>query len=427
MPICAMLLAGCSPAVSGHVYFDIPTQGKAAASFGINGIPIELYLVESYAAKPGTQPLTPPVASSTDSTSTATTQTAAQTSATTAVSVGKAAEPAPPEASAPTPTPPADAAPTPATPKSPPATGTLVASIKTDGEGRFYFGGIDPGKYEVRLADDVWAQGYRLTTEKNPITVTTAFRAVAVDFGLQRDGLQPAGGNCPEAIVFPNATLCEQRYTNNNPTALQNVVIAVTYSDALAAIPRYGGVSLPSKNKVVWNFPVIKPSETVTVGFVMVPQLPATAAAKVDLTWQIENVNTQQTISLNTVSTNITSTTAAAVTIGGPTQVAPGATASFTIAVHNTGTRPLHGAVLVLVLPTNVKFEKSNHQGIFDSATQHVTWQLGDLSADAQIERVVKVTHAADLAVDTLLTYHATLASPDLDKGVEQTLSVIIH
>lgn len=381
----ALLLGGCTPAVSGRVFFDTEGTGKAAVSEegpGIGSVPVELYLVESYLAKSELKPIAPPAA-------------------TPPVDNGKAA----------------------AVATSPAATGQLVASQKTDGEGRFQFGDLEPGKYEVRLADDVWTQGYRLTTQKNPINVTTAFRPAKVRFGLRRDGLQKMGGTCPETVMFPDAALCEQQYKNDSPIDMTQVVIAVTMDDILAAIPRHGGHYLPTKHKVLWVFPVIKPYETVTVGFVMVPQLPATTVAQVSLHWVIENPQTQQTMELGTVNTSITTTAEAVITIAGPTTVAKGESATFTIKLRNAGTRPLTDVMVECALPPEVIHEKSSHQGTYDDNARRVTWTIDTLAVGAQSERLVKVTHAADAAA-AAFSYDVHVTSAEIVEPITASHTV---
>lgn len=398
--ICLVILSACTPAISGHVFYDLPAASDVATTtpLGIVAIPVELYLVKSYLAKTELKPLTPSAPE--------TAAAPAPAAASPDEQVKAAEDPAPQTV-----------------PTSPPATGTLVALQQTDTHGRFRFGNLEPGEYEVRLADAVWTKGYRLTTQKNPIGVKTAFRPAKVRFGLQRDGLQPAGGECPETVLFPDAALCEQRYQNVSPVEMKDVVIAVTMDEFLAAIPRHGGIYLPVKRKMLWVFPVIKPNETITVGFVMVPQLPATDVATVSLQWVVEQPHTGASSPLGTLSTNITTTTAATVKISGPTMVPVGATFTLTIRYRNTGTRPLTDLVCDMTLPADAIHEQHSHKGQFDNEENRVTWTVAELPVGADVERSVTVTHAAD-AKTTAWIYEAHLASAELVEPVNELLEI---
>ncbi|MBI2342815.1 MAG: hypothetical protein HYV02_00515 [Deltaproteobacteria bacterium] len=418
----ALLGVACKPSVSGQVYFAGNAATAEGEPLGILGIPIELYLVKSYVADKN---------SGGNGTSKAATFGGAMKGA--QVEEGEGAPPTDEDPSADDAeekeAPAGDAPPddslapgsteTDGGPQSPSATGTLVTTLKTDSAGRYYFGDLDPGEYEVRLGDETWQQGYRLMTEKNPIAVKTAFRGARAYFGLYRQGMElvTSASNCPAIITFPQSVYCEQTYRNTGPAPMVNVQLTVSVPETIEMIPKFGGTVDQAARLVTWSYPSIAPQEMVKVGAVLVPHLPASEVVIVELHWQVASASDPTPVALGGISTSINSVAKAMVSVEGAAKAVPGIIETYKVYVDNTGTQLLTDVVLHVTVPEGITYQLSDG-GQYDATSRQVTWTLKTLMLDAHLVHAIAVQIPEDAKVGSSLLWKAEVVSPKLSEPV---------
>lgn len=305
---------------------------------------------------------------------------------------------------------------------SPPADGVLVETLRTNKEGKFAFRGITPGKYQVRIADTAWQQGYTLTSSKNPITVKALLLGGDVQFGVYRQGLELVLEQCPEVVPYPQPVICQTTYKNTAPAALQDIALTVAVpKDALEVTAKLGGEYHPALHQIRWHWDTIAPDEQVSAGFVLLPAYPLAYTKPLDVKWQVSVGGDASDMLTGGMNVNLATTADLELAIDGPKAAAPGQPIPYTVHYQNTGTRQIDGAMLTVQLPAVAQYLTSN--GTYHAKTQTIVWKLGALLPGDEGTKTFSVRLPAFLLQDTLLGAAASLAGTGLDQPVTATWS----
>jgi len=239
---------------------------------------------------------------------------------------------------------------------------------------------------------------------------------------VYRQGLQLLSADCPATITFPDSAACEQRYRNEAPVALHNVQLYAFLPNSIEIAPKNGGVFLHEPREVHWFWPTIAPGETVTAGFLIIPQPSTAASTPVSVTWRFVSQTDAQEILLQTLSTNVSTQAHVEMTIKGPSDPQPGAEVTYEIVAQNSGTRQVRAPTLVVTLPAAVTYISSDRGGSLDDTAHTVTWTLDPMNLNALTSRYVTVRLPA-LITDSLdLNFHAQITSSDLETPAETTV-----
>jgi hypothetical protein len=356
LALCAMALVACQPSLEGQIVFTADgTLPPQAQRSGVAGIPVELHLVKAYASSKGKD--------------------------------GKS------------------------------ITKGLVDTAHSDAQGFFRFKKVDPGEYEIKIGSKAWDDGYTLTTKEEIIRRKAIFKKSTATFGLYREGFEFVKSNCPETVAFPQSVLCEQVYKNTTPAPLANVKITAAVPDGLEAIPLYGGVYIHNERTIHWTIGAVAQDEEVTVGFTLIPALPASEAVAVAMQWSVSTATKPEAREISTLNTNITAFTKASVRVDGPAQLSPGVTTTYHVNYLNVGTLPLSDVVVSVIVPAEVNFSASVG-GEFSTENRTIAWKADTLALHAKGKASFTISVPTDADPNIGVKFHASLTAANLSETI---------
>lgn len=394
---------------------------------GVGGVPVELYRIDAKQASSGSlKPATPSTANESPSSS----------GSATGTNTGKAAKDETAEGSDDEST--ADEAPAKEPPRDDttivhqpqvsnvPKNGTLVASTHTDNSGAFFFTGIEPGEYEVRLADDQGplAEGFVITSGDNPRRISAFFKAARVEVGVFKAELTLVKAQCPEAIAADEQALCRMIYRNDNPVPLPTVLISVALPDTIDVTPQNNGEYLPNLHRVQWAFATIEPGQMIQVGFMIRPRPQVADTVALEFAWQFDTELLDDPIELNIASTNLTASAQVFIQFVGPETGAAGEPLSYEVLVKNTGDLKLSGTTLVITLPesiTSVQLE----EGAFDPTTHQLRFTLGTLVVGTTAARYFTMIAPTNVSKTQPLKLAASIEGEGVSAKAVQTTGFV--
>lgn len=307
-----------------------------------------------------------------------------------------------------------------------PKNGSLVASTHTDSTGAFFFTGIEPGEYEVRLADDQGplAEGFVITSGDNPRRISAFFKAARVEVGVFKAELTLVKAQCPEAIAADEQALCRMIYRNDNPVALPTVLLSVALPDTIDVTPQNNGEYLPNLHRVQWAFATIEPGQMIQVGFMIRPRPQVADTVALEFAWQFDTELLDDPIELNVASTNLTASAQVFIQFVGPETGAAGESLSYEVLVKNTGDLKLSGTTLIITLPesiTSVQLE----EGAFDPATHQVRFTLGTLVVGTTAARYFTMTAPTNVSKTQPLKLAASIEGEGVSAEAVQTTGFV--
>ena len=95
--------------------------------------------------------------------------------------------------------------------------------------------------------------------------------------------------------------------------------------------------------------------------------------------------------------------------------VAPGQTFVYAVAIKNTGTGTANSVVITDILPTNVSFKDANTECVYTSSTRTVSCNLGNMVAGGASQRAIRVSVLASATGS--FTNTATISSTGGDNS----------
>lgn len=420
------LLSACSNDVTGQVFFDANQDGQANELTPMAGVPVELFLVSKSKSSGGFTVTAAPTAN-TDTAKVTKNHEADEASSDTSdgddpLSEEEGTE----EADTSDPSAmdanlnmilPSTAAPVPA----PDGSGDFVAMKMTDHEGKFRFGKLEPGTYEVRIADTQGplAQGFRVTTGENPREVSAQFAGADVSIGLFRQGLDVIGGDCPNSIAAGETLRCELHYENISPTAMGSVRVRAKLPHGVLAIPLDNGVFHEASREVEWDLGFVPAKQVVQVRMdLRVHQLTA-PIRNGTIDWRLHSAGVDDVVSLGSSPLTLHAQPGLQIDILGASSASVGEPVSYEVLVRNYGN--MHLGQGVLKLSVNQAVTQVQTEGGFDSAAGELSWPIPALGVGEQTARYFTLTPSESGE----LTITGTLSGATLDSEHVSVQSVV--
>lgn len=410
---------GCAPSVSGSVFFDVDQDGKHDnPSHGVQGLPVELYLIAKKSSSSSSSRLVTGTTSAKVTPVTKATNLAKETIVPETTDESDDSKTETPTTETPT---------TPTTQSTPSAEntaiinakpkGSLVETRRTNKRGEFMFSNLEPGEYEVRLADSAFDKGYRLTSGSNLVTVKAFFKGGVANFGVFRQGLEVVLSECPETVPFPQPLICQTTFKNTAPSAMQNVKVSVKIPKAVMVDAKNGGVYNKVKNIIEWKWDSVESDQTVIVGFVIVPEYPVASETPFLANWHLQ---TGSGDNIDEMSGSLSSTVSAKsnykFSLEGPEKALPGEHLVYTASFKNSGTIPVNDALLKVLLPKGTLYVGAEDEGVYNESEHSITWKSETFSGGTTRKHLFAVKAPSLIKENTILNFSLSILTSELSE-----------